>query len=347
MVTPGNPVNAGTAPAAGKRGASHAAIGAVIGLLAGVVIAVALFSSGFIGADRDGGANPSSVASDSAEEDADAVSSSEEPPATSSGGEGGANTSTASSEAAREKPVADSTAPSSVLETESMRITMPSSLAAQGYQWSGPSNESAVLEDANGSVLAVICWGEAATRGGEAKSESYEIGVVSHGSIGFPAYLRLNYLDSEGKSIYWGRDEEGTLATDYLGIDLQDFVSWIELWHVNEFRPATLKESGSAQAGDSDDDGSSLREPFYGVWVSASKDYDEAQAMADELGGAGFAGCVFVTTDWDNLNPEPWYVVSAGYAKTESEAQSLCDRVHEAGYGDAYVKYSGDYIGEQ
>ena len=310
---------------------SPAVIGIVIGLLAVVVIAVALFSSGIIGADSD------------------AVSSSGTTPATSSSSQSVASassSSSASSEAAHDSSTADSTERPVVFETESVRITMPSSFAAKGYEWSSASTEDATLTDANGSVLAYICWGEAASRGGETKSESYEIGVVSHGSIGFPAYLRLNYLDSEGKSIYWGKDEEGTLATDYLGVELEDFVSWIELCYVSEFRPAVLKETGTAKAGDLSGDESPAKEPFYGVWVSASKDYDEAQAMADELGGAGFAGSVFVTTDWDNLNSERWYVVTAGCAKTESEAQSLCERVRNAGYSDAYVKYSGDYIGQ-
>ena len=313
---------------------SPAVIGVVIGLLAVVVIAVALFSSGIIGADHDAvsSSEATSVSSSNSADTASASSASNAP--------------SSSSEVAHDNSTADSTTRPTVFETESVRITMPASFAAQGYQWSSASTEDATLTDANGSVLAYTCWCEAANRGGETKSESYEIGVVSHGSIGFPAYLRLNYLDSEGKSIYWGKDEEGTLATDYLGVELQDFVSWIELCYVSEFRPAVLKEIGTAKAGDLGDDELSAKEPFYGVWVSASKDYDEAQAMADELGSAGCAGSVFVTTDWGNLNPEPWYVVTAGCAQTESEAQSLCERVHNAGYGDAYVKYSGDYIGQ-
>ena len=88
-----------------------------------------------------------------------------------------------------------------------------------------------------------------------------------------------------------------------------------------------------------------LTEPFYGVWISASKDYEEARSIAAEADVVGGPGFVFLTTDWENLNDEPWYVVAAGFAQSESEAQALCDRAHEAGYADAYVKYSGASVG--
>ena len=334
MGTSGDYAAAISGAAAGKRGVSPVVIAVAIGLLVLAAIGVALFLGCSNGANRDADPNPPA---DSARSEASAVAS--------DSAEGAANASAASSEKARQSQAAEPSAHPAVFETESVRITMPESFADNGYRWSSLSTDYVVLEDANGSALAALCWAEASTREHEAKSESYEIGVVSHGSIGFPAYLRLNYLDSEGKSIYWGRDEQGTLATDYMGASLQDFVSWIELYDVNVFRPAVLKESRSEQAGDSNDGAASAREPFYGVWVSASKDYGEAQSMADELVDVGFDGTVFVTTDWSNLNSEPWYVVTAGCAKTEGEAQALCERVHTAGYGDAYVKHSGDFIG--
>ena len=121
--------------------------------------------------------------------------------------------------------------------------------------------------------------------------------------------------------------------------------SELEAESVRTTSPAVLQEAEEPHANKSDGIKTSPTEPFYGVWVSASKDYEEALSMARELESAGLSSYVFMTTDWSNLNPEPWYVISAGRARTDSEARSLCDRVQAAGYDDAYVKYSGDYIG--
>ncbi len=86
--------------------------------------------------------------------------------------------------------------------------------------------------------------------------------------------------------------------------------------------------------------------PFYGIWCSAAKDEADAQKSANTLTEKGLDGRVYVTTDWSNLNKEKWYVVSAGAYATEADANAMLDTVKAAGYGSAYVKYSGDYIGE-
>ena len=83
--------------------------------------------------------------------------------------------------------------------------------------------------------------------------------------------------------------------------------------------------------------------PFYGIWVYASKSYDEASSFAGEVSSNGFQGFVFTTTDWSNLNSEKWYVVTAGQYGTEKEAINKLDAVQNY-YPDAYVKYSGDHI---
>ena len=82
---------------------------------------------------------------------------------------------------------------------------------------------------------------------------------------------------------------------------------------------------------------------FYGIWVYASKSYDEASSFAGDVSSNGFKGFVFTTTDWSNLNSEKWYVVTAGQYKTEKEANNKLDEVQKY-YPDAYVKYSGDHI---
>ena len=82
---------------------------------------------------------------------------------------------------------------------------------------------------------------------------------------------------------------------------------------------------------------------FYGIWVYASKSYDEASSFAGEVSSNGFQGFVFTTTDWSNLNSEKWYVVTAGQYGTEKEAINKLDAVQNY-YPDAYVKFSGDHI---
>ena len=88
----------------------------------------------------------------------------------------------------------------------------------------------------------------------------------------------------------------------------------------------------------------SEHEPFYGIWCFASKDEQEAQQAADGYRQQGLDAQVFLTTNWENLNPEPWYVVSAGAWQTEAEAQQALAAV-QAVQPDAYVKYTGAWLG--
>ncbi len=81
---------------------------------------------------------------------------------------------------------------------------------------------------------------------------------------------------------------------------------------------------------------------FYGIWCHAAGRLAEAQMYADQMTEQGFPSAVFLTTEWSNLNSEPWYVVSAGMYYSESSAYSALPAVQRI-YGDAYVKYSGDY----
>ena len=82
--------------------------------------------------------------------------------------------------------------------------------------------------------------------------------------------------------------------------------------------------------------------PFYGIWVYASKSYDEAAETSDKVSSNGFSAYVEDTIHWNNLNSENWYVVTAGKYASEDEANSELANVKKY-YPDAYVKYSGDY----
>ena len=81
---------------------------------------------------------------------------------------------------------------------------------------------------------------------------------------------------------------------------------------------------------------------FYGVWCSGSKNRADAEKVADTLSVKGFDAEIFVTTDWENLNPEKFYVVTAGVCKTKQNAEILLSKVKTEGYADAYIKYTGE-----
>ncbi len=86
--------------------------------------------------------------------------------------------------------------------------------------------------------------------------------------------------------------------------------------------------------------------PFFGIWCSASKNLTDAQNEADKLTAKGFNGQVFVSSEWKNMNRDKWYVVTSGSYTSEQSANAELQKVKNAGYPDAYVKYTGDYIGE-
>ena len=87
---------------------------------------------------------------------------------------------------------------------------------------------------------------------------------------------------------------------------------------------------------------SGYQPPFYGIWVSASKSYDDAMKTANEVSSIGFDGFVEDTTNWSNLNSEKWFVVTAGRYTSENDAKNKLAEVKKH-YPDAYIKYSGDY----
>lgn len=83
---------------------------------------------------------------------------------------------------------------------------------------------------------------------------------------------------------------------------------------------------------------------FYGIWCAASKSESSAEKEAQKMRDNGFDASVVVTTDWSNLNKEKWYVVTAGKYDSKSDANAALKSVKKI-YKDAYVKYSGEYIG--
>lgn len=86
--------------------------------------------------------------------------------------------------------------------------------------------------------------------------------------------------------------------------------------------------------------------PFYGIWCYASKDQNEAQKVASQLIELGFNAKVYICSEWSNLNQEMWYCVSADSCQTRAEAEIVQQAALDAGYSEAYIKYSGNYIGK-
>lgn len=86
-------------------------------------------------------------------------------------------------------------------------------------------------------------------------------------------------------------------------------------------------------------------DPFYGIWIAGVKDEADANRIAEEAMDKGLPATVYVTSDWSNLNSDRWYVVAAYISFFEDETDMLLQAAKDAGYSDAYVKYSGDYIG--
>ena len=82
---------------------------------------------------------------------------------------------------------------------------------------------------------------------------------------------------------------------------------------------------------------------FYGIWTMSTKDEAEANMYVEELRAAGYDAFVIRTNDWSNLN-DGWYSVSAGSFISEEDAVYNLPYVKDY-CEDAYVKYSGEYVG--
>ncbi len=82
---------------------------------------------------------------------------------------------------------------------------------------------------------------------------------------------------------------------------------------------------------------------FYGIWIGAWSNESSAYEQASQATAAGYDGQVFMTTDWENLNPNPYYVVTAGTYSSQSEAEAYLSGVQNNVMPDAYIKYTGNH----
>ena len=103
------------------------------------------------------------------------------------------------------------------------------------------------------------------------------------------------------------------------------------------------EESNHTESDDqsySDNDG----EVFYGIWCDASKDLSVTKKYAGDLKKQGWKCHIFLTSEWSNLNQKDWYVVSVGIYSSKEEAEKYLEDV-QLSRPNAYIKYSGEYLG--
>ena len=83
---------------------------------------------------------------------------------------------------------------------------------------------------------------------------------------------------------------------------------------------------------------------FYGIWIGAADNLEEAKAQAEEAAPHVGVVQIFLTTDWSNLNTQPWYVLTAGMYASRSEAEMMLPQIQKYD-PEAYVKASGSRLG--
>lgn len=102
---------------------------------------------------------------------------------------------------------------------------------------------------------------------------------------------------------------------------------------------------GVNETGDKTNDRSvQEQEPFFGLWVGAFKDREDAEALVNKLRDNGLEAYYVYSLEWENLSKEPYYCVTIGKSGSESEAQAYIADAGKEGYKDAYVKYSGERL---
>gem|GEM_PF-1072198 len=88
----------------------------------------------------------------------------------------------------------------------------------------------------------------------------------------------------------------------------------------------------------SDDEG------FFGIWVSASTDREEAVRDAKKLNDLGYDSYVAYSNEWENLTNDGYFCVSACRVNDEDKAGAMLADVQMDGYKGAYVKHSGKHL---
>ena len=250
-----------------------------------------------------------------------------------------------------------------IAEYDLYRVSLPPDAASKVTFSTGEKEANVVDLSVGDTVIARIIGAQALGPHGqdERKFETYDLGETPPGSEKETISLNVYYISESGSgNVHWGDSSATEFACqELLGMTPDQLIDCIAVKGANG---AWVKAAHNARGGESSSvsqsagqdnpDGSltgqsvepSYREsPFWGIWIGASKDYNEAEAIAAEARGKNLDASVTMTTDWYNLNSEPWYVITAGRYGSEDDAYGHLDYVHSVGYGDAYVKYSGEH----
>ena len=224
------------------------------------------------------------------------------------------------SSAVNSKPAVNS---ATAIESQTVKEDHATTAPVTDNPQSTPNENAAVFND---TAPFYGIWVYASKSYDEAKNFANDVS-----SNGFNGYTENTTHWSNLNDEEWNVVTAGKYATETEAVN--------QLSKVKEKYPdAYVKYSGEYQLTSGDGDPA-----FYGIWVYASKSYDEAASFAGVVSSTGLNGVVIVTTDWSNLNSEKWYVVTAGQYETENEANDKLNEV-QAYYPDAYVKYSGNHI---
>ena len=224
------------------------------------------------------------------------------------------------SSAVNSKPAVNS---ATAIESQTVKEDHATTAPVTDNPQSTPNENAAVFND---TAPFYGIWVYASKSYDEAKNFANDVS-----SNGFNGYTENTTHWSNLNDEEWNVVTAGKYATETEAVN--------QLSKVKEKYPdAYVKYSGEYQLTSGDGDPA-----FYGIWVYASKSYDEAASFAGDVSSTGLNGVVIVTTDWSNLNSEKWYVVTAGQYETENEANDKLNEV-QAYYPDAYGKYSGNHI---
>ena len=133
---------------------------------------------------------------------------------------------------------------------------------------------------------------------------------------------------------------------DHPDLFVQEFFDYKEIPDIS--KQITQKEDDKENAlivealdGDKGLD-SRFEEPFYGIWLSAFTEYEEAMAMVGRLGNYGLDACAVFAPDYENLTTKPMWCVSLGRAASEAEAEENLKVAKKFDFADAYIKYTGE-----
>ncbi len=166
--------------------------------------------------------------------------------------------------------------------------------------------------------------------------------VLGNGTM--PCTFKSGYVRDGGLLTFEPDFEYGDVGELFADEDSLEF----ERIYAEEIPVITLKDVEAAGFDEDrnydaynkgDDDG------FYGVWVAASKNREDAGAVVEKLSADWKEAGIVYSPDWEELGKKAMYCVTAQRCGSEEEAERVLEAVKEAGYRDAYVKYSGSRRG--